>query len=229
MGGNRAAWAWILSSLAVVGPAGAADLIEPWAPGPSDLELFVQLEPDARPVTSSLLGFGLGGGLSAGISLASGEDPSDLGVVLFWSRSLGRFGELDLFAEASAAAREVELDELGTSYGFEWSAPGAGPRAYVRLHAADGDTGWRFHPLLGWNLPLGRCDLHLEASSEQPAAGDRWPIHLAIGPNFALGADAELVPELSILHDRGAGTTEIALSVGVVTSPSAIAAALGGH
>ena len=208
------------------GDARAADLVEPWAPGFSDLELHASFERGGSPRTSTLLGFGLGGGLSAGFSLAGGGEPADLGIVLVWSRGLGRWGELDLFAEANAATREVELDELGTSYGFEWSPTARGARPYLRLNVTDHDGAWRIHPLVGWNLPLRRCDLHLELSSEQPEPGEPWPIHLALGPNFGLGDGFELLPELSLVHD-GSDRVEAVLALGVVTSPAALRRSLG--
>lgn len=227
MFGCRKSWgvAAVLSILTVAAPIGAADLIEPWAPGWSDLELFTTWEEGGRPNGSTTLGIGLDGGFSVGFSLAGGADPADVGLILVWSRDLGRRGELDLFAEANAATHEVELDGLGRSYGCEWSAPPTRPhRPYLRLTATRHDDGYRWHPLLGWNLPAGRLDLHLELSSEQPEPGGRWPLHLAIGPNLALTDEIELLPELSLLYDRATGELEPALTLGVVTTPAAVRA-----
>jgi hypothetical protein len=226
MGGRRSGLVVLVHVVAGCVAAHAADLIEPWSPGFSDLELHATLDGDGGTSATSTLGFGAGGGFSVGLSLAGGTHSTDVGLVLVWSRVLGRWGELDLFAAADAATGEVELDGLGTSYGLEWSARRRGARPYLRLSASVHDEGRRLHPLVGWNLPLRRCDLHLELSSEQPTPGEPWPLHLAIGPNLGLTEGFELLPELSLVHDRARGGVDITLTLGVVTSPGALAAAL---
>ncbi|HSM51237.1 MAG TPA: hypothetical protein VLA75_07550 [Thermoanaerobaculia bacterium] len=202
--------------------ASAADLVEPWEPGFSSLEIAFGLARGGEAVGATVLGFGLGRGLSAGLTFSGGDTPGEAGLVLAWSRDLGRLGELDLLGFAHAATSEAELDRLDHAVGFEWSAPAGGLQPYVRttLFWEEGER--RVHPLLGLRLAAGRVDLHLELSSAEPAAGEPWPVHLAVGPNFAIAGGFELLPELSLVWNRAAGRLEPAFAIILVTCPRSL-------
>ncbi|MBZ0088758.1 MAG: hypothetical protein K8H90_00105, partial [Thermoanaerobaculia bacterium] len=109
----------LLLALLGAAPAPAADLIEPWDPGFADLELFVGFARGGEVNGATTFGFGLGGGVSAGVTLARGDQPDNVGFTLVWSRELGRLGELDLFAFAHSSTHEAELDWLDHAAGFE--------------------------------------------------------------------------------------------------------------
>lgn len=209
-------------------PVRAADLIEPWAPGLTDAEIFVGFGDSAadREVTG-LVGFGIGRHLSFGLSYASLEEDDGGGMVLVYTRPLGRWGELDLWGELQmqTATMEAELGAAERAIGFEWSAPSRwsrGVQTYVRVSAARSEGSTHLHPLVGFRIATRtRLDLHVELSGEEPDDGP-WPLHLAIGPNLPLNDWLEVVPEIAVIDDRapGGGTT-VAFSLGVVTDPSA--------
>lgn len=204
-------------------PADAADLVEPFGPGFSDLELFVSSgEGDAATESSGVVGFGLGDHLSLGLTLGAAEgDPAEAGFMLMYSRSLGRHGDLDLWAEYLPVGEEVELAGVNRALGVEWSGRSAGTVPYTRLSVVSeegGDVG--VHPLVGLRLPAWRgVELHLELSSEQPEDGS-WPLHVAVGPNWQLAPGTELLPEISLIHQPDAGTTSVFFTLGVVIDPS---------
>lgn len=212
----------LLSMLLLATPASAADLIEPWDPGFTDLELFVGFARGGETLGATTLGFGLGGGVSAGLSLARGDEPDSVGFSLVWSRALGGLGDLDLFAFAHSTTSEAELDWLDHAAGFEWSAPAGGAQPYVRATVLREDGATRVHPLVGLRLPVGRADLHLELSSMQPAEGGPWPLHLAVGPNWQLADGLELLPELSLIWNRAEDRFEPGLALTWIASPAAL-------
>lgn len=215
---------WFLVSGA---PARAADLIEPWAPGLTNAELFVGFGDSSsdREVTG-LVGLGIGRHLSFGLSFASLEEDDGTGMVLLYTRPLGRWGEVDLWGELQmqTTTMEAELGAAERAFGFEWSAPSRwsrGVQTYVRLSAARAEGATHLHPLLGFRIATrSRVDLHVELSGEEPDSGP-WPIHLAIGPNLPVNDWLEVVPEVAVIDDRGpGGETTFAFSLGVVTDPS---------
>lgn len=210
----------LLLALLAVRPGSAADLIEPWDPGFSDLELFVGHGRGGESIGGTVLGFGLGHGLSLGLTLSGGDVPGEAGLILAWSHELGRLGALDLLGFAQTETREAELDRLGRAVGFEWSAPAGGVQPYLRATLL-WEEGERFvHPLLGLRVPAGRVDLHLELSSRQPAPDEPWPVHLGVGPNFRLPGGSELLPELSLIWNRAEDRLEPALTVVWITNPA---------
>jgi hypothetical protein len=202
-------------------PLAAADLVEPWDRGLSNLELFTQFEEGLGPQTSTTIGFGLPASLSIGLSLASGATPDTVGLTLYWSRDLGRAGAFDLIFQTDTETGESELGAAARLIGVEWSTPGSGG-PYLRWMTVSEDGRTRHHPLVGFVVPFDRVELHLELSSEEPEPGGSWPIHLAVGPNLRITDDLELLPELSVLYDRRSGEISTAFSIGFVTSPNAL-------
>lgn len=207
-----------------VAPGKSADLVEPWARGFSDLELFVGHGRGGESVGGTTLGFGLGRAFSAGLTLSGGDVPAEIGLVLAWNRELGRYGSLDLLGFAQTETREAELDRIGRAVGFEWSAPAGGAQPYLRTTLL-WEEGERFlHPLVGLRLPTRRIDLHFELSSRQPVAGEPWPLHLAIGPNVIVRGGSELLPELSVIWNRAEDRFELAASLLWITDPARLVA-----
>jgi hypothetical protein len=206
-------------------PARAADVLEPWSEGLSNVELFTTFGDGFEAgETTAAVGMGLPRGFSLGLTLASAEgEPTQAGFVVVWTRSLGALGELDLWGEYVPVGQEVELMGADRSVGVEWSGSARRSVPYVRLSLSDDAEGRHFHPLVGWMLPVGdRLELHVELSSEEPASG-AWPLHLAIGPNWSFGDALELLPELSAIYDPqggdGHGETSFFFTLGIVLDP----------
>jgi len=137
----------------------------------------------------------------------------------------GRLGpriELDIWAEVGIllVSPEAELNnDSDWLVGTEWSFHRWRVVPYFRPTVAGQSGGSSFHPLGGLMVPLGdRVELHAELSGESPERGP-WPVHLAFGPNVRVGGLLEILPEVSMLHDRGSGETAWQVSFGLVLDP----------
>ncbi len=209
-------------------PLAAADLIEPWEPGLSDLELSQSWDDESGwGETAAVIGFGAGAGLSLGLAATRGDDRATrfgAVAVLTLPRAPGDRHELDLWLETGVVvSSSIDLEQRDTelTFGGEWSYDTtAGSVPYARLSLShDGTTQW--HALAGLMIPAGeRLALHVELSSEEPDAGP-WPLHLAVGPNLCLHDGIELVPELSLIREGGTGATRVVLMLGLVVDPHA--------
>lgn len=217
----------VIPLLPTAPPATAADVVEPWGEGLSNVELFGTVgEGLERAESTAAVGLGLPGGFSVGLTLAAATGtPAEAGFVLVYSRSLGRLGELDLWGEVLPVGQEVELLGARRALGMEWSGSTRGGVPYARLTLTDDGEARHLHPLLGWMLPVGdRMELHLELSGEEPDAGS-WPLHLAVGPNWRLSPAVELLPELSMVwqpdNGDGAGGASFFFTLGICLDPTA--------
>lgn len=210
--------------LLAAAPVGAADLVAPWDPGWSNLEVYLAVEEGSATTASGVVGYGAGRGVSLGVSFVEGEDDGDdVGLIAVLTRPLGRAVEADLWLEIGQRLRprEAELTSACVTAGVELSRLGPGAVPYLRLSAARDEGTTTVHPLLGVMLPLReRLELHLELSSEEPEDGP-WPVHVAIGPNVLLGRSAKLVPELSWIR-VGDGGSVWGVSVGIVFDPGCL-------
>jgi len=209
-------------------PVAGADLVEPWDPGFSDLELHFGHARGGESIGGTTLGFGLGQGFSAGLTLSGGDVPGAAGLMIAWSRTLGGFGDLDLLGFAQTEVREAEIDRVERAVGFEWSGRAAEWQPYLRATLFWREEARYFHPLVGVRTAVGPVDLHLELSSAEPEPGEPWPLHLAVGPNFEPLPGHELLPELSLIWNRADGRLEPAISVTWITSPAALGRRAGG-
>jgi hypothetical protein len=198
--------------------ASAADLLEPFDPGFSDLELHWSGDLGADDHGAvGVLGFGLGGGVSLALQMegAAGEVGSSA-VSLVFSRSLGRAGELDAWLGRGLGGELAGALELG----LEWSRDFGGAVPYARIGWHRGGDGGVV-ALLGVALDRERTDYHLELAVAPPEADGR-PLRLAFGPNVALGEGAELIPELALVRDPSTGDFATELSLGVVLCPGTL-------
>ncbi len=200
----------------------AADLIEPWDAGLSDFEIyFGGSRDDGLTDFSLLLGCGAGGGFSIGafFNHYSGE-ADELGIVGIWTAQLDRGFDLDLWAlTAPRIERETISGGVHWEMGSELSWDASKKTIlYARPSLLFSREGSRWHPLLGLMHEYGAVELHLELSSEEPLFG-AWPMHLAIGPNVRFSKRLELIPELSIIVDRGSSSTSWAFSIGLILTP----------
>ena len=212
-----------LASLAL-GPAAAADLIEPWDSGFSNFELFVAVtaKPSSRAV-ASLAGFGVADGVSLGtwISRTDAEE-SQNGFVGILTRPLSPRMEVDVWGEivvVDTLDQDERRREVQWGVGTEWSL--AFPRVvpYARASHASTVEGGQLRGLTGLMLPVGSLlELHLEAAAEQPGAGP-WLTSLALGPNLLLHPRVELLPEIAYVNDRAAGETTWVATIGIVIDP----------
>jgi hypothetical protein len=204
-------------------PVFGADLMEPWERGLSDLELYVAAGSGGDDTgVQGVAGFGLGSGVCFGASYSrNGGDESSGGLFGMYTSRLSRDLEVDLWGEGGVqnTSGEAELrDETDWRVGTEWSL--ATPRAvpYLRLAHSEKEDGG-FHGLFGVMLPASpRLELHLELSSEQAGEGP-WPVHFAVGPNLRVSGRVELLPELSVIHDRQTGETDVLVTMGIVLDP----------
>lgn len=204
-------------------PSPAADLMEPWDAGLSNLELYASRGNGSSGTDfSTLLGYGLGPHFSVSATLSDNADGSArLGIGAYYSRRLRGGLEMDLFAEAGTQrADEAELDGEGDWLGgFEWSLHRAAVIPYLRTSIYDTPDGNGFHPLLGLMVPAGgRVELHLELSSESPERG-AWPVHVAFGPNVRVTETFEILPEISMIREREDGETSWQFTIGLVMDP----------
>jgi len=201
-------------------PCQAADLIEPWASGVSDLEGYVGGTTLGIVDSGSFVVGGGAHGLSVGVSLEADDDaPTRLGVFIARTWEAARLGSLDLWAASGlpVSPREGEIGRADLTTGFEWSRPVGSVVPYARpsLSIDGGRRTW--HPLLGLLVPMGRrLGVHVEVSGVRPAAS-RWPSHVAVSPNWLLADGIELIPEVAVTQESG--TTELAFSFGVVIDP----------
>lgn len=215
----------LVTMLAVASAAavGAADLVEPWDPGFTDLELYGMVAEGGSRQWVTVAGFGAGRGLSLGLSFVEEESGSrSAGAIVMLTRRIRDF-DLDIWLEAGwdVSAREVELGSVNWAGGGELSTDRGAWVPYTRLSCSVEDGEARVHPLLGAMMPFfdHRLELHVELSSDEPDAG-AWPVHLAVGPNFHVSSAVELVPELSLVHDRARGENSWAVTLGVIVDPS---------
>jgi hypothetical protein len=207
---------------AVCGVARAADIIEPWDPGFSNLELFaVTGDQPGDSGFVSVVGFGIGRGYSLGATLESqGDGTRRSGLIAMASCPLTSRSDLDLWLESGVQSpqADAELRTLDWGLGAQWRLRLPSCTPYLRAsRGGGGEVCWHF--LAGVMIPVGEVELHLELSSEEPDGGP-WPVHLAVGPNVCLASDVELQPELSLIRDRGTGYTHWSASVCVVLNPA---------
>ncbi len=198
-----------------------ADLIEPWDPGFSDAEFYLATAEDSGSISSAALaGFGLGKGFSLGLLLSHLSGGSTrIGGLAVWSTSLSDSQDLDFWAVTEVFSdREADPERIQLEVGAEWSFRLGSAQPYFRpSFFFDGDGG-HWHPLIGMMHPVGPVELHVELSSQEPLGG-RWPIHLAIGPNFEVSHGVEILPEISVIHDRESSQTSWVAFLGVVVDP----------
>ncbi len=208
--------------------AAGADLVDPWAPGLSNLELHVShSEGDRQPTVSGVLGFGVGGWLSLGVLLVNGpDDGRGVGLVAVATRSWAGGHALDVWAEVGQrlVPREAELGRACATAGAEWSLAREPATPYLRVSVSRESAVTTMHPLVGARVRVAsRVELHLELSSEEPEGGP-WPLHLAVGPNLLLGRTVKVVPEVSYVRDRNRGDGTWSFSLGVVVDPRGLLA-----
>lgn len=204
----------------------AADLVQPWAKGLSNLELYLSAEQGQRREVSLLLGGGLTPALSLGVFAVAGEAQRTVGALALYSFSLRPGIEMDVWLEVGGAflPREAEQREACLTGGVEasWSQPWGIP--YARLTASREGREQTVHPLLGVQVPAGdRWRLHWELSSEK-VSGQPWPLHLAFGPNLVLGESAMLLTEVAYVRPGGGGAGVWSALVGVIVDPRLLSA-----
>lgn len=225
---------WSLNFISVLalllipgGLAEAADLIEPWEPGVSNLEFFLlRTGPGQETAATALLGGGLGGGVSLGAALQTQTDSRARAMLTgFVTRSLGRGAELDLFAELgrqTVSGPEGPERRVDWMLGSEWSLPVGRVVPYTRWALASRQAR-TVHALAGVLLPLrGDLELHVELEAVVSGAA-RGPERLSVGPNLRLSPTVELLPEVSVLQDPGAGERHWAVMIGLVMDPRRLA------
>jgi hypothetical protein len=206
-----------------VGVAPAADLIEPWDPGLSNLELYLlQSGPEGETAVAGLLGGGVGKGVSLGVALQRATGQRSRAVLLgYLTRPLGKNAEVDLFGELGGqevAGPEGEIRRADWMLGSEWSLPVGRTVPYTRWSLVH--QGARFvYGLVGVMLPIGEAlELHLELDGVV-SGGSRGPERIAVGPNLILSPTVELLPEISVLRDRESGEEGWAVTLGLVVDP----------
>ncbi|MFZ5786813.1 MAG: hypothetical protein ACOY3Y_10260 [Acidobacteriota bacterium] len=208
--------------------ATAADLVQPWAPGLSELEVFVTHENGQdEPQWSALVGGMLVPGLSVGVAFQYADGrTSRLGAVAIWTTEFSSRTSVDVWGEVGLDRTpvEAELGAVSFAAGAEWSRDLGGAIPYSRAsYTVDDDVG-SAHTLLGLKIPIGSLvELHIEASSREPEFGP-WPLHLAVGPNIVLSPTLKLLPEVSWIHDRAASESTWVLTFGVCMDPRQILA-----
>ncbi|NOZ95609.1 MAG: hypothetical protein GXP47_12860 [Acidobacteria bacterium] len=199
----------------------AADIFEPWERGLSDVELFLGTAEGGHQQAQALAGFGFGRGGSLGLSVSTDEGSATrLGLLVAVTVAAGKRTDLSLWGESglAGASLEVELAHADWTAGVQvvhWRE-GVVPYGVLSLAGEEG-VKLRLHPLAGMMVPLGRVELHLELSSQEPLGG-AWPVHLAVGPNVHLTPWMEVLPELSLVREAG-GTTHWAATVGFIVDP----------
>ena len=191
---------FVLSGFIVPGLR-AADLIEEWAPGLSDLEFYWggSLE-DGGTDSTMVLGYGAGAGFSLGLLIShAGSEADHAGAVAIWSSPKG---SVDFWVLTTPSIeREIASSGISWEFGMEWSGKCAGANVvYFRPSRLFDDSGGHWHPLVGLMVPLSPIELHFELSSEEPEEGS-WPLHLAVGPNFAVSGAVEIIPEISWINE----------------------------
>jgi hypothetical protein len=207
-----------------VGPAAAADLIEPWESGFSNLELHYAVTARSRSRTvTSLAGFGVADGVSLGTWICQVDaEESHLGFVGILTRPLSRRMEIDLWGQISVVDTlhpDARGRETGWDAGAEWSLALQQVVPYARFSHASSMEGGRWRGLAGFMLTAGpRLELHLEGAAEEPRAGARLT-SVALGPNLRIHPRVELLPEIAYVDDRAAGETTWVATIGVVIDP----------
>jgi len=183
-------------------PLRAADLIEAWDPGLTDLELYCG--GDSRNELgniATILGYGAGGGFSLGLLFNHyNQDTDQAGFLAIWS---SRDGNLDFWVlTAPAIEREIISSGISWEFGMEWSRDlNRAGTFYVRPSRLFDKGSGHWHPLVGIMYPLPPIELHIEISSEEPETGV-WPVHIAVGPNFRLSRSIEIIPEISFIDEQ---------------------------
>jgi hypothetical protein len=206
------------------GAAAAADLIEPWDKGWSDLEFFVSASQASRANSyASLAGFGIANGVSVGTFVTGEEGAATCtGLVGIFTRPLSRRMEFDLWAEIGYQD-QVSPDEgdytLDGAAGTEWSLDLTSAVPYVRLAQAISEDESELTGLAGLMLPMGAMlELHLEMQTELRQGGDR-SLRIGVGPNLRLRPYLELLPEISYISDRGEGENAWIATIGIIIDP----------
>ncbi len=198
-----------------------ADLIEPWDPGFSDAEFYLATaEESGNTSWAAVAGFGAGKGFSLGVLLSHFNGGSTrIGGLAVWSTSISDSQDLDLWAVTEVFSdREADPERINLEVGAEWSFRTGSAQLYIRpSFFFDGDGG-HWHPLVGIMQPVGPVELHLELSSFEPQGG-RWPIHLAIGPNFEVSNGVEILPEINLIHGGEPRQTTWVAVLGIVVDP----------
>jgi len=206
----------VVCLLAFVSGIEAADLIEPWGSGFSDIEFYAggNLH-GAFDDSAAVFGFGAPHGFSIGLLFNHYQEGVDeIGAVAIWTNPAAN---LDFwFSAATSLEKEEEPGDISWDLGMEWSRellPGS--IVYFRpSYIYDGSRG-RVHPLLGVMRKISIVELHLEISSEDPEHGP-WPLQLALGPNFSLSKSIEILPEFSWTWDRSRHERDLAFTLGFI-------------
>jgi hypothetical protein len=201
-------------------PAAAADLIEPWERGFTDLEVLVSdLGGDGR-TTAALAGWGLTDHISLGAAASvAGGSVERAGLVGLFTFPLAGGLETDLCVEAGVSRAEEGAGRADWLLANEWSRPVGRVVPYARLSAfGDGETDGTGR-LAGLMIPVGgHLELHLEAFSAVVGDGSR-PQALVLGPNFTLTPEIEVLPEIAYVRDDATGESHWQVSVGLVMDP----------
>lgn len=212
-----------LCALLAWSSSNAADLVEPWERGFSNIEFFATHASGENGIhLNAVIGFGVPGSISLGGAASRDADGTTrLGFIGFWTHDFGGGQILDVFAEGGIS--QLSDSELRTKSdwlaGFEWSLSRKGATPYVRTTFFDAEESGGIHPLIGVMVPTGeRVEIHWEVSSEAPESG-AWPLHLAFGPNVTLNSKVELIPEISMVHQFEDGETDWQISIGVIIDP----------
>jgi hypothetical protein len=206
--------------------ATAADLVEPWAPGLSELEIYLSSDITQDELQwSSLIGGAVLPALSVGVAFQNvGGRTSRVGAVAVWTTRVSRRTSIDVWGEVGLDRTpvEAELGSVSFAVGTEWSRDLGGVTPYSRLsYTVDEDMN-SAHTLLGLKVPIGSLlELHLEASSLEPETGP-WPIHLALGPNLVLSPRLKILPEVSWIRDRATSEAAWVLTLGVCMDPRSV-------
>lgn len=186
----------VVGSLLLAGGAFGADLVEPWDPQRTNLELSVA-GVDAGGL-ATLVGTGVTDRVSVGWCAGrDGDGLRDTGFVAIVHQPLGRGGDLDVWSEVGLSSAGGGDGDKRFGGGLEWSGPWSALVPYVRLTGAAGDPGTAWGGLVGVMRPVGeRLGLHLELSLDD--AGDEGSTRrLALGPNVLVHPRVEVLPELS--------------------------------
>lgn len=188
----------ILIATLSAAPLAAADLVEPWARGLSNLEVaFAGASGGDLGTGSILVGAGLTDRVSVGLSATGGSAETRFGALLLYSQPLGRLGEVDAWCETPLDSSPASL-----GCGFEWSRSRSLLVPYARLSfdwEAPSDS---LTTLAGLMVPVSEAlGLHLELSLEA-AETVRRPLRFAVGPNWQISPRLEVIPELAWRHDH---------------------------
>ncbi len=207
-------------SVVCVAPVLAADTIEAFDPGVSDLEAGWSGGSDGG-VLSAVVGAGVTRRLSMSASLERGlaaAEHTAAGVGAFLGLH-DHWAGIDLFGELGWDA--LEGAPSGWLAGLELDDPRHLVMPYLRTAVAGSAAGRVEQGLLELGVataePVGRLHPHLElavAVDWQGYAG----VDLALGPNLGLGESVELVPELRASWTQEQAGPSLAATVGMIVT-----------